>query len=158
MTDCYFDSAACLVCPEIPPSPGTPPRIVTDPNLGWNAGANSITVLGGDVYVQDSLDVAPSGMIIGFKTTRANNTDPTQILHGLYFYPVGDAVFADIRERGRLVGAPQHYTLGTPWTIRRVGEEISYWLGNVLLARTRALSLDALLVNACLYAAGDSVP
>lgn len=158
MRDCYFDSNDCYVCPELPGSPGTPTKVEVDPNLGWNAGAVSIATLSGDVYVSDAFDAAPSGIVIGFKADRVVNTDPTRILHGLYFYTVANVAFVEVRELGQRVGQPMRYTLGTPWMIRREADRVTYWMGSVLFAATAAKTLLPLLVNACLYSAGDSVP
>lgn len=156
--NCYFDSHGCYVCPQLPASPGAPATSTSDPRIGWNAGANSVTQLSGDVYVSDAFDAAPTGIVLGFKADRVVNTDPTRILHGLYFYTVANAVFVEVRELGQRIGQPMRYTLGTPWTIRRQAGGVTYWLGGVLLAATLAQTLAPLLVNACLYSVGDTVP
>lgn len=155
VTDCYFDGDGCLVCPDIP---ATPAKVTRDANVGWNAGANSIVMLEGDVHVVESLDAVPAGIVIGLKGTREFVTAPSAIEHGFYLYTAVARAYIEIRERGQRVGTARPYTLGTAFEIRRVGGEISYWLAGVLLAQTPARVLGPVLVNACLYAAGDTLP
>lgn len=156
--DCYFDSSGCYVCPQLPATPGTAAKIVSTPNLGWNAGANSITQIGGNVSMTDALTEVPTGIVIGIKIDRMFNTEPTRILHGLYFYTVNNQSFVQVVEKGISIGDPKPYTIGTKFEIRRVGSRVTYWLGGALLALSKAASLAPVLVNACFYSAGDIVP
>lgn len=156
--DCYFDTNGCLVCPAIPAAPAQPASVRVLPNLGWNAGANSVHVLSGDVSLKDALTEAPAGIVIGLKTSRLLQTEPTLIDHALYFYTVAGVVFVEIHELGVQVGQAVEYPLGTPFEIRRIGSTVLYFVGGLLLATAAAKSLLPVLVNTCLYSAGDLVP
>lgn len=148
----------CTDCPELPAIAAAADRVTTDPGVGWDTGANSIAQFAGDVHVTDTFDPVPAGAVIGFKAVRTNQTDPAAILHGLYFYSLGGTGKVTIRERGIAVGEPIDYPAGTSWEIRRVGAQVTYWIDGVRIAARPALTLGPLLVNACLYAAPDSVP
>ena len=156
--DCYLDSSGCVVCPEIAPTAGRPAHVVTDLRTGWNAGANSIKQLAGDVHVVVSFDAAPAGIMLGFKTSRKLATEPTLLDHAFYLYSKDGRPYVEVRERGAKIGAAQAYTLGKALEIRRVGGQITYWIDGVLLMTRPARSRAALVVNTCLYAAGDTIP
>lgn len=158
MRDCYYTPDGCVVCPELPAVAAQPASAITNPQIGWNAGANSIAQLSGDVHVMDSFATCPNGIVIGFKANRFNQTNPAGILHGLYFYRVGNNAFVEARELGQRVGSTLAYPPGGLWEIRRVGSNVSYWLNNARMAQSPARTLGAVLVNACLYAASDEVP
>jgi hypothetical protein len=157
-TGCRLDVSGCLVCPEIPATPGSPARTTVDENLGWNAGANSVAELAGDVSVSDALDAVPNGLVVGLRSVRAAIYDPSLVDHAFMFTGVGSHCFATIVERGSQVGQPQAYALGTKFEIRRVGSKVYYLLGGQLLAMRNALTLAPVIVTACIYAAGDELP
>lgn len=158
MTGCTYDAAGCLVCPEIPAQPAQPAQVITDPLLGWNAGANSITVLDGDLRVADTLDALPTGIVIGLKASRAGPTAPELITHGLYLYAAAGKCFVEVRESGLRVGTPQALAIGDTFEIRREAGRVSYWLAGVHWMHSARRSTGPVLVNACLYSAGDSLP
>lgn len=158
MRDCYYDTAGCLVCPELPPVSFRPDTAKTDPRTGWNAGANSIKTVAGDLHVGDTVDVPPAGIVIGLKVGREGQADPAAVLHGLYFYKTAGQPMVEVRELGSRVGSIHAFTAGATWEIRRVGAWMTYLVAGVVLAKTPARSLGPMLVNACLYAAPDGVP
>lgn len=156
--DCYTDSNGCTVCPEIPASPAVPPRVISDARTGWNAGANTIDELTGDVHAVWSFDTAPAGVFIGLKSSRKQPTEPSLIPHALYVYASGGHAFVEIREAGKKKGTAVMYTLGDALEIRRVGATITYYVNDVLLGSSPSNLGSVVVANACLYTAGDSVP
>lgn len=158
MRDCYGTPDGCIVCPQLPAVPYAPDSAVTDPRLGWNAGANSIAMVAGDLHVTDTVAVPPAGLVIGLKAVRNNQTDPADVLHGLFFYRNGGQPRVEVREQGARIGIAHNYAAGAAWEIRRVGAWITYLVAGVVLAKTPAKTLGPMLVNACLYAAQDGVP
>lgn len=157
-TGCTYDAAGCLVCPEIPAATGHPARMEVDPLLGWNAGANSSDTLDGDLGMSASIDELPIGVMLGLKAGRAGETAPELIEHGLYIYAVGGQAFIEVRERGARQGEAAAYTLGTTFEVRRQAGAVSYWLDGVHLRDSSRPSHGPVLVNACLYSAGDTIP
>lgn len=156
--DCYFDDDGCYVCPAEPAQPAIPYSRTVDPLLGWNAGADSVTTLAGDVHVTWSVDDLPAGIALGLKSTRLLPAELALLDHGLFVFPVAGEAFVQVIENGRQIGTPQAYVLTTTLEVRRVGSVMTYWNNGVLLASTKAHTAGALIVNACLYSAGDSVP
>lgn len=156
--NCYFDANGCYVCPELAAVTATPATTTTDPQLGWNAGANSVTQLAGDVHVVEAFDVAPVGIVFGLKADRPLPTEIALIAHGLYVHSVAGHAFVAVYEAGRQIGDAVSYVLGTPLEIRRVGTSVTYWNNGAPLAQSPARVLGAVIVNACLYAAGDTAP
>lgn len=158
-TDCYYDSDGCLVCPEVPASTGHATRVVTDANLGWNAGANSIAMLDGDVRMAIAPDAIPAGMFVGLKGSRVGPTAPELLTHAFYIYAAAlGKAFVEVRERGVLVGVATAYTLGSLLEIRRDGGRVSYWIAGAKVRDSAVASRGPVLVNACLYSAGDTLP
>lgn len=156
--DCYIDASGCVVCPEVEAEPAASPIAIVDPLLGWNAGANSIAVLDGDVRVTDALEAIPVGIVVGFKGHRNGVTAPELIDHGLYFYGLDGRCYIEVMESGRRVGAPAEYTLGSLFEIRREAGKVSYWINQAKWLDSQKRSTGPVLVNACLFSGGDTLP
>jgi hypothetical protein len=157
-TDCYIDGSGCVVCPAIPASPGSPGRVIVDAQLGWNAGANSVDTVAGDLHLRASIAAAPAGIVVGLKARRNLFNDPALILHGFYVFTSAGKTFIAVMEKGALKTQTFHYRLGALFEIRRVAQSVSYWLDGVGLRNTTALDPGSMHVNACLYAAYDTIP
>lgn len=159
MSDCYYDDAGCLVCPEQAAQPFVPSRIERRAVLGWNAGANSIDVVDGDLHVVTDMPLGVVGTIIGLKDGRAKPTIPLLIEHGWYFQAAGGADLAQPIERGVPVGILlTGRTAETLFEVRRVGDKITYWRDGALVYTSERPSAGVKLVNCCLYASGDAAP
>ena len=157
-TDCTFDANGCLVCPAVAAAPARAAQVITSPDLGWNAGANSMAQLDGDVHVVFALAALPVGVLVGLKHGRAFPTSPELIENGLYLYTIGGQAFVEVRERGAARGAAQAYALNATLEIKREAGRVTYLAAGVLLWASTVLSTGAVLVNACLYSAGDTIP
>lgn len=159
MSDCYYDDAGCLVCPEQPAQPFVPSRVEQRAVLGWNAGANSIDVVDGGLHMVTNMPLGVIGVIVGLKDGREKQTVPSLIEHGWYFQRVGGADLVQPIEHGIPVGSLlTGRTAETLFEIRRVGETITYWRAGVLVYTSARPSAGAKLVNCCLYASNDSAP
>lgn len=159
-TDCYYDSNQCLVCPEITPSPGSPGYVEQQPIIGWNAGANSIDQLDGSMHIVFGMPVNQRGVVVGFKSGRAHPTIVSQIEHGFYFQRSGAFDFVRIIENGLTMGTPMTYVATDTFEIRRV-EGVVYYFHNdrtIPVYTSSVPSAGPKVVNACLYASGDSAP
>ncbi len=157
-TDCYVDGYGCIVCPEVLASPGAPAKTVTSNNPGWNAGANSITVLDGDLHVVDALAAAPVDMYFGLKYSRAGVGAPFMLAYAFRIYSLAHTTVYEIWEGPQMRAAAASYTLGATLEIRRVGGIVSYWAAGAQVYQSAVPSSGPLLVSACLYSAGDSLP
>lgn len=159
MSDCYYDDAGCLVCPEQAAQTYVPAHVERRAVLGWNAGANSIDVVDGDLHVTTDMPLGLIGTIIGLKGERAKQTIPSLIEHGWYFQKVGSADLVQPIERGVPVSSLiTGRTATTLFEIRRVNGRITYWKDGAQVYASTRPSSGPKLVNCCLYASGDSAP
>lgn len=159
MSDCYYDGAGCLVCPEQAAQAYVPAHVERRAVLGWNAGANSIDVVDGGLRMTTDMPLGVIGAIVGLKGERTKQTIPSLIEHGWYFQKVGSADLVQAIERGVLVGSSiTGRTSTTLFEIRRVNGRITYWKDDVQVYVSAVPSTGAKLVNCCLYASGDNAP
>jgi hypothetical protein len=155
--DRYYDAAGCLVTPERPgidPVPAVTERRVV---IGWNAGANSMTELDGDLHTVFTLPAGTAGVVLGLRSERQRQTVPELVEHGLYFQSAGINDMVQVIEQGVVKTDPVSRGLADTFEIRRVLGRVTYWQNDRLLHESSARSTGAKVVNACLYASGDSV-
>lgn len=160
MTDAcayYVDADGCGIYPYCPAVAYQPPRIDHTPNIGWNAGANSITELNGNFHTVFSLAGNESGVILGLRSGRVNPVNTGLVEHGFFFQSAGGVNFVQVIESNALKTAVTIYTPATQFEIRRVNGHVSYWKDGVAVYVSLKPSFGAKVVNACLYASGDSV-
>lgn len=114
-------------------------------------------MLDSDIHTVFSVDTIPTGIAIGFKYERLFQMAPSRIDYGFRLYAVGVTTVIEVWEgtQQRMSAAP--YTLGTALEIRRVGGKVIYLVGNQVVYKSSLPSLGAMVVNACLYSAGDEV-
>jgi hypothetical protein len=159
MSDCYYDEAGCLVCPEQAAQDYLPPSIENRAVVGWNAGANSLVMLDGDLRAKFDMPLGEIGTIIGLKGDRAKPTNPALIEHGWYFQKGGSTDLVQPIERGVTIGSPiTGRTADTVFEIRRIQGLVSYWKDGVKVYTSALPSAGVKVVNCCLYASGDTVP
>lgn len=140
--------------------PAVPPEYAFNPHAGWNAGANSIRTLDGDVHVSFSLDVA-AGIVLGFCTDRASPADFAAITHGVVgdFSPEDGARRFQIMERGKLIGVSGSMSGQTRFDIKRfAGGGVQYMVDDALVYTSTEPLFGPLFVASALYLAGDEVP
>lgn len=153
----YIDEHGCTIVPECPAIAYVPPRIEHKANVGWNAGANSITELGGDLHTVFTAPTPEVGMIIGLRTGRTSPILPNRVEHGLFFQSVGTENFVQVIESNLTKTSPVSYTASTSFEIRRVGAQVTYWQDGESIYSSAAPSFGTKVVNACLYASGDNI-
>ncbi|GAA0721253.1 hypothetical protein [Dokdonella soli] len=154
---CTTDINHCIVCPPLPAIPEVLPTYTNIPNAGWNAGANSIAMLDGDLYTQFGLPTECAGIVIGFKAFRAWATVPTLVAFGLYLSNAGGHQYVNVIENGVNMTAPVLCASSDVFTIGRYGGVVGYKRNSTLLYQSSVTSAGPLIVNACLYASGDEV-
>jgi len=158
MTDCVTDpETGCTDCPFIPEVPEVPAHIDVTALIGWNAGANSITILGGDVHTIMAVPPPAGGVVIGLKGERTRNTIPELVEHGLWFQSLAGRLFISVVEFGTKMTPNFEITEGQSFEIRRRRGVVSYRRGTVEVYRSARPSSGAKMVNACLYMSGDTV-
>lgn len=155
--DCYYDAQGCLVCPEVPAVVGSPAYYSNQAVVGWNAGANSITELDGDMHTVFTQPSGVTGVVIGFRSGRTRNTVPNLVEHGFYFQSVGEFDAYQVIEAGVVRVALAQRAADDEFEIRRVANEVSYYVNGTLVYASSVPSYGKKVVNACLYTSGDVV-
>lgn len=144
--------------PGRPAIPGIPPTITTDYHEGWNAGANSVEELDGDLRTlfQPQIEVA---LACGFGHNRTDVTSFANLTHAFYFDRGDDgAARAWVMENGIIVAGP--FVPDVFMEIRRESNVITYRTGDVLFTTlhvSASLSFGPLRVGSAFYRAGDGI-
>lgn len=148
----------CTVVPGRPGVAPTPARYESVTIREWNAGANSVDELDGDVSLR--FDTARAeGTVIGFTQNRDIEAVGTieRITHGFYFhYTASGASVYRVIESGKSVTAPAPHVPTHTFEVRRVGTTVFYFVEGVEVYRSRVPSSGALSVGSALYASGDT--
>lgn len=165
--NCTINSQGCTVCPAIPAIAPTPGSVSMSPDNGWNAGANSVQVLNGDVRVAFTVGQA-AAMVVGFRRVRdgrGGQTAPARIRRGWRLRTQGGATVADVFESGVSMSTSFAVDPCAVLEIQRIGQTCDYLIDGVRVHRTVETPqligwplLDGpIFVTACLYASGDTV-
>lgn len=150
----------CVECPAIAPRD---PSVEEHPLLGWNAGADSINVLDGNVHTQFDIPVHAMGVVVGFKRDHRGVHRPELIDHALWFTSVAGSSIVYVAERGVRVSAPRSYGVDHRFAIERRGGVVRYlalapgaasWQ---LLHATESAITGPIGVSMCAYATGDAI-
>lgn len=159
MSDCYYDGAGCLVCPEQDAQPYIPARVEQRAVLGWNAGANSIDTVDGGLHVVFTQPLGVVGVVIGLKGGRAQQVVPSQIEHGWYFQRSGGLDIVQPIERGQVLGSPiTGRGADTVFELRRSDGVVTYLMGGSVVRTSSVRSEGSKVANCCIYASGDAAP
>lgn len=150
----------CTTCPAVPEQPFVEGGIQYAPSIGWNAGANSVSEIDGDLHTVFRPSAGTVGAVVGLRRLsggRGQQIDPARVDFGLYFQNPGSVDLVSVIERGveRTVGVLRDS--GDMFEIRRVDGIVTYWQGTTLLYQSQLLSTGILIVTACLFATGDTI-
>lgn len=151
-----INGQSCVVCTGQPYVAAVPARIEVDPQLGWNASAYSRARHAGDCVTQ--FQMPPSiGAVVGLAPERRSN-DPSDVLHGLYFYKQGGANFWLVQEAGVAITDPVAHAVNSDvFRIERRKTGVTYFCNGRIVHRSARPAVGSLVVVACLYAAEDGV-
>ncbi|MGH8078972.1 MAG: hypothetical protein ACREP7_00265 [Lysobacter sp.] len=138
--------------------PSTPDTELVDRHVGWNAGANSASVLDGDVRTAFQVEIASAG-VVGLVSHRADVTRFDNVEFGFYFDtdPANGLRRYALMETGRLVSAPLTYVPDDEFEVRRLAGGISYRVNGIEIYRSPQLSYGPIRVGSALYSAEDRV-
>lgn len=129
---------------------------VTDPNLGWNAGARSRNVCFDDCQATFKVPVAITGVVVGL-TTQDLGQDFREIPHALFFTQVLGAATTYVYELGVQKASCGTYVATDLFAIRRVGTVVTYVKNGTLLYTSATPLTGPVFMDTSLYAAGDEV-
>jgi len=155
------DRNGCLHYPAIAAIPPVPYTRTDPPSNAWDAGANSVRQLTGDLRLEFSEVSLPLGSVIGLTQQRQEVTDPARMAFAWYLtrHASGTAQ-AWCYEHGVITSAPYFYTEYSVFAIERRGALIFYWLDDQLRRRTPSTLLvdSPVSVGAALYGGYDALP
>jgi len=161
MSTRYTDRNGCVHYPAIA---AVPPVLYTrtqTPTQAWDAGANSVRQLLGDVRLAFSGVPPPVGSVIGLTVDRQAITNPQRMAFAWYLtLHASGSPHALCYEHGVITSAAYAYDESSVFAIERRGQQIFYWLDDVLRRRTvSTLPIDkAVSVGAALYGGYDRLP
>lgn len=147
----------CVVCPALPAVASRPARVATSAVIGWNAAANSVETLDGDMRLAFTMPLGTTGAVLGLKYGRTQPTVPDLISYGFYFFPQAGDAFC-VWERGIRRTAAVGRSADDTFEVRRVGVNVTYWHNESLIYTSGLQSAGAMITNTCLYVSGDKVP
>lgn len=158
MSDCYYDTQGCTVCPAIPAQPGAPARIDSTPIAGWDAGATSVKAM--PLYGYYSFKLRRShGVVTGLSTRakRASSVESSTISHGVYAFQIdGSPVFC-IVENGAVVHGPVPYTPDDLFFVYRLGSLVEFRSTDELIFASDKPLFGPAVAAASMYMSGDAV-
>jgi hypothetical protein len=146
-----------VVCPEVPAVAAVPTTFTRDTIVGWNAGANSVRELDGDLQAVIPLPPRVSAVVIGLNHGRRAQTTPDLVEHGFYFQSLNGVDRYQVIERGATRTASLPRVASDVFSIRRVKGEVQYRINDTEVYRSAVKSSGPVRLNCCLYTSGDQV-
>lgn len=138
--------------------PVVPAVETVDVHEGWNAGANSVDRLDGDLRTVFQVDIAAAGAV-GFAASRADVGRFDSLSHAFYFDSDSAAGTRRVAcmEFGRWMDAPTAYERDAEFELRRVAGQVAFSINGRRVYVSPNLSTGPVLVGAALYRAQDRV-
>ena len=150
----------CYTVPGQPYIAPIPDRYEPEPIRAWDAGANSVDELDGDVSLRFDTSNAV-GVVLGLTQDRDLEDIGTlaRITHGFYFHTTaaGQPVF-QIIEAGKTVTPVAPHDAAEEFEVRRVQGVVLYFKDAVKLYQSRVPSTGMVSAGSALYATGDTTP
>ena len=150
-----------MVCTSIPEQPAVAERsayVKYESSTGWDAGANSVDQLDGDVELVFSQPPA-TGVVVGFAMDREDPTDRSRVTHGFFFHRnLAGSPVAQVIESGATKTDEFAHLSTTEWRVQRIGGAVRYLMDGNVIFRSAVPSAGVLSVGCSIYASGDEVP
>lgn len=150
-----------MVCTSIPEQPAVAERsayVKYESSTGWDAGANSVDQLDGDVELVFSQPPA-TGVVVGFAMDREDPTDRSRVTHGFFFHRnLAGSPVAQVIESGATKTDEFAHLSTTEWRVQRIGGAVRYLMDGNVIFRSATPSAGVLSVGCSIYASGDEVP
>lgn len=140
--------------PYIPPTPATAaqPPIITELNVGWDAGADTSVRSTGDVSFSFRIPASSVGVAVGLATASPNG-DYRKIIHGVY----ASRGTLSVIEGGVINLLRIPYQSSDAIGVARAGGTVTYSVGGREFRSVSSLASGNVFGAAALYMAGDSV-
>jgi hypothetical protein len=149
----------CTDCSGQHAVPHIPAHVDRGPDIGWDAGANSVLQLDGNVRATWSVLETTVGIACGLAAVpRPHVDDPTSIQFGWYTFALNGALLAQPIERGVLQSTPQPITDTSALKIERAWGVVSYLIGSTTEYTSARFGDGLALLGCSLYSSGDQIP
>ena len=152
----YITIKAFAGAPGVPTIPG---YTVYDQVRAWDAGANSIASVDGDLHVTFNVLTVMGAKVGFFPEGPRPSADASLLVNAFYVYSTADRQRWVIIDNGRTVQPVQNNiaTDSTEYEIRRVAGIVSYYVDGELMFTSKTTSDGPLRVGSALYKTGDVV-
>ncbi len=148
---------SCVFYPEQQAVEERSAYVTYQDSAGWNAGANSVDQLGGDVELVFT-QLPATGVVIGFTQDRDNPGDRGRITHGFYFHRnLAGSPVAQVIESGVTKSDELPHTSSIEWRVQRAGGVVRYLADGEVVCQSLIPSDGELSVGCALYASTDAV-
>lgn len=139
--------------PAIEHVPGRDAQTLTDSQIGWNGGAQSLASEPGDFLMQAIVNSSVQGVLVGIQPRGMPSGVFNAVEHGILVS--GGKV--SLVESGQTVLDAIPFTGDLPVTIQRIGSQVTYQAGSLISELSTKLSLGTKTMSAVLYAGTDYV-
>lgn len=141
--------------PEMLPVAPRPASTVVSMNLGWTAGARSVTMIREKKSgtVQFSVPKDSIGVVVGLGPRPSRSYGFQEIKYGIY---CGQGVFA-VMENGTEKGARAPYVEGDIFSVQRSGNVVRYYRNFEMFRSVRVKDDSELYMISSMYSGGDTV-
>lgn len=147
----------CVFYPEQKAVEERSAYVIYEDSAGWNAGANSVDQLDGDVELVFTQPPA-TGVVIGFTQNRDDPAGRDRITHGFYFHRnLAGRPVAQVIESGVTKSDELPHTSGIEWRIQRASGVVRYLADGEVVCQSLVPSDGVLSVGCALYANTDAV-
>lgn len=148
---------SCVFYPEQQAVEERSAYVTYEDSAGWNAGANSVDQLDGDVELVFTQPPA-TGVVIGFTQSRDDPADRDRITHGFYFHRnLAGSPVAQVIESGVTKSDELPHTSSIEWRVQRAGGVVRYLADGEVVCQSLIPSDGELSVGCALYASTDAV-
>lgn len=147
----------CQYIEPVDPVAAVPSRVLVEPVVGWDAGANSVTTIAGDCEVVWTMELV-AGAYVGLTEDREAVPAPDRIAHGFMFHQRAGVCFFRVVEYGVARSGDIQYFPGDEFAVRRARGFVYYRHNDEELRATEAQFDGEASVASALYASGDRVP
>jgi hypothetical protein len=139
--------------PGVPGTPSTPSSVIQDARAGWNAGAISRSVLGGNCELDLKISPSVVGIVCGVGSTKTSS-HYREIDYAIYFTRGSAKVYeGGVAKTTSIVP----FTATDKFTIRRIGKVVTYSINGKEFYKSTKPSSGTVFANASMYLAGDTI-
>ncbi len=150
----YVDVPVYTFHPAVIAVPGRDAATITDSQLGWNAGAQSVDTLAGDFVVRCKVDAGAVGVLVGIQPVGGVVASFNAIEHGVL---ISRAQNPAAVERGGIKTVGEAASGPLQIVIERVAGQVRLLAGDVLAYVSPTLSEGDMVLSSVMYAGADYV-